>query len=89
MQKIITTFVYPPIPIRTCDWQAVYDGDEPNDNGYMPIGHGRTEVDAINDLVQNFPRENVECPDCSGAGHIVGLECANCEGSGAQPIVEV
>ena len=26
--KIITEFVYPPIPIRRWDWLAHYDGDE-------------------------------------------------------------
>ena len=34
-RKIITTFIYPPIPIRSCDWQAHFDGDEPDDNGQM------------------------------------------------------
>ena len=31
--RVITSHVYPPIPIRTCDWCAWYDGDEPNDDG--------------------------------------------------------
>ena len=51
MRKIITVFVYPPIPIRTCDWQAYFDGDEPNDNGQMLTGEGRTEQEAIADLL--------------------------------------
>jgi hypothetical protein len=44
---IRTTFIYPPIPIRTCDWQAVRDDYEPGD----PIGHGATEAEAIEDLL--------------------------------------
>jgi len=44
--KIITEFVYPPIPSRDFDWQAVVDGYEPGD----PIGRGPTEDEAILDL---------------------------------------
>lgn len=89
MQKIITENIYPPIPDRRFDWQATYDGDEPNDNGSMAHGFGRTEIEAINDLCVNFPREDVACPDCDGKGGVVpGITCANCEGSGIQPIVE-
>jgi hypothetical protein len=55
--KIVTDFMYPPIPIRQFDWQAIYDGDEPNDAGGMDVGHGRTEAEAIADLTTNHPRE--------------------------------
>lgn len=41
--KIVTSFVYPPIPVRNFDWQAVVDGYEPGD----AIGHGSTEDEAI------------------------------------------
>jgi hypothetical protein len=44
--KIITQFIYPPIPVRDFDWQAVTDNYEAGD----PIGHGRTEWSAIRDL---------------------------------------
>jgi hypothetical protein len=56
--KIITTFVYPPIPIRSMDWQAHYDDDEPNDDGQMATGSGQTEAEAIQDLIDNHPRED-------------------------------
>lgn len=56
-QKIITQHIYPPIPIRDMDWQATYDGDEPNDAGSMAVGHGATEALAIADLTTNYPRE--------------------------------
>jgi len=62
MHKIVAHFVYPPIPIRTCDWQAVYDDDEPNDDGHMPAGLGRTEADAVLDLIRdNHPRGGIYC----------------------------
>ena len=44
--KIVTTHVYPPIPIRSFDWSAVLDGYEPG----CPIGWGATEEAAIADL---------------------------------------
>lgn len=56
--KIRTDFVYPPIPIRSMDWQAVYVDDEPDDDGHMASGHGRTETEAIADLIENYPRED-------------------------------
>jgi len=45
-QRIITTFIYPPIPTRNFDWQATDDNYEPG----CPIGYGRTEQEAIDDL---------------------------------------
>lgn len=49
--KIETTNVFPPIPDRRFDWCATRSNDEPNDNGTMFQGYGRTEADAIDDLV--------------------------------------
>jgi hypothetical protein len=48
MDKIITSYVYPPIPIRNYDWSAIREDYEPGDL----IGTGRTEQDAIDDLVR-------------------------------------
>jgi len=45
-KKIVTEFVYPPIPDRRFDWEAHLDGDE--ENG--PYGYGDTEEKAIQDL---------------------------------------
>ena len=53
-RKIITTFVYPPIPVRTSDWCAYFDGDEPSDDGHMKQGWGRTEAEAIADLKEQY-----------------------------------
>lgn len=63
--KIVTTHVYPPIPIRTMDWQAHYDDDEPNDDGQMATGHGRTSEEAIEDLLVNHPRSGNVCRACN------------------------
>jgi len=46
-EKIKTHHEYPPIPVRHFDWSAVTDNYEPG----QPIGRGRTEEDAISDLV--------------------------------------
>ena len=44
--KIVTTFVYPPIPIRDFDWCAHDDNYEPG----CLIGWGKTEEEAIADF---------------------------------------
>lgn len=46
--KIITTYVYPPIPLRNYDWSAVRDD---YDEGSC-IGWGATEDEAIADLLE-------------------------------------
>ena len=54
-RKIVTQFVYPPIPIRQFDWSAIdddsYDGA---DDSSCPVGHGATEQDAIDDLLEQL-----------------------------------
>jgi hypothetical protein len=60
--KIRTEFVYPPVPFRDCDWSAVdYDNYEPG----CPIGRGRTEQEAIEDLQQQIEdsHEPTETPE--------------------------
>lgn len=49
--KIVTQYVYPPIPTRDFDWSAV--DDETYDEG-EPIGYGRTEIEAIRDLLDQI-----------------------------------
>jgi hypothetical protein len=70
MRKVVTSHIYPPIPVRDFDWAAHYDDPE------GPSGWGKTEQAAINDLVENHPpcREkwgyadwNGECLLCSAA----------------------
>ena len=57
--KIITHYDFPPIPIRDMDWSAVtdnYDADCDQDGFFSndPVGHGRTEAEAIADLLQQI-----------------------------------
>jgi hypothetical protein len=47
--RIKTSFLYPPIPDRRQDWCAYYDGREEG-----PYGYGRTEIEAIQDLEDNY-----------------------------------
>jgi hypothetical protein len=51
---IITRHWNKPIPLRQFDWEAWRDGDEPNDNGQMLVGYGRTESEAITDLIEQL-----------------------------------
>jgi hypothetical protein len=51
---IHTEHVYPPIPERSCDWSAVFDGYDGAPDSHDPIGRGRTEQDAIADLVEQL-----------------------------------
>ena len=46
--KIITACVYPPIPIRQYDWNAVREDYDEGD----PVGWGATEQEAINELLE-------------------------------------
>jgi hypothetical protein len=49
--RIRTENVYPPIPVRQWDWSAVDDKTyEPG----CPIGWGRTEQAAIDDLIEQL-----------------------------------
>ena len=45
-RTIRTTYVHPPIPIRTSDWCACEGGQEE----HGPFGWGATEAEAIKDL---------------------------------------
>ena len=45
--RIVTSFIYPPIPIRKFDWQAYVDGQE--EEG--PYGYGETKSAAVADLM--------------------------------------
>lgn len=45
-RKIVTRHVNPPIPIRTHDWCAFYEGEEEAGD----YGWGRTEAEAIQDF---------------------------------------
>lgn len=50
-RKIITSYVHPPIPVRSCDWCAYFadDGEEA-----ARYGWGETGEAAIKDLKQRY-----------------------------------
>jgi len=48
MRKIITIHECPPIPVRDYDWSALREDYDEGDF----IGYGRTEQDAIDDLLE-------------------------------------
>jgi hypothetical protein len=47
-KKIITSHVYPPIPLRHLDWCAYYDGEEEDQN----YGWGKTKEEAVKNLLE-------------------------------------
>jgi hypothetical protein len=50
---IQTSHDFPPIPDRSHDWSAVLDNyDGAPDAGYQPVGHGATEQEAIDNLLE-------------------------------------
>lgn len=55
-RKIITSNVRPPIPIREFDWMACREGDDE----FGPRGFGKTEQEAIADLLVYFPDDSAE-----------------------------
>jgi hypothetical protein len=52
LPKIVTSHIFPPIPDRSMDWCAYYDGEEERGN----YGYGTTEQAAIEDLTANYER---------------------------------
>ncbi len=52
--KVNIRFVYPPIPLRQFDWCATFDNDEPDDDGNMLAGYGKTEAEALEDLLTTY-----------------------------------
>jgi hypothetical protein len=53
VKKIITSYDFPPIPIRCFDWSAYQDGWEPG----LPFGRGPTREAAIADLLEQLNEE--------------------------------
>lgn len=75
-KKIITTFEYPPIPVRNFDWVAQYEGQE--ESGWY--GHGETKEDAIAMLESDYPAINCDiCGDWHYAEN-TPLVCATGDG---------
>ena len=59
--KIRTDHVFPPIPDRSMDWSAIdedsYDG-APDTHPPCPVGWGRTEAEAVADLLEQMEEQN-------------------------------
>ena len=53
-REIVTSFVYPPIPIRDFDWCAYFDGTEETGR----YGYGRTEAEAIEELMDLYGEDD-------------------------------
>lgn len=56
--KIVSSFIYPPIPDRRFDWSATEEDYEPG----CPVGYGRTEEEAIADLREQLEDAEVAAP---------------------------
>lgn len=88
-QKILTAYWAKPIPRRDCDWSATYDDYEGGD-GYSepsgPIGFGATEQEAIDDLVENHPREEEPAPTRTPANEAKIISDLKAAMSGWRPI---
>lgn len=50
--RIVTTYVCPPIPARSCDWEASLEGREGDEDA--PRGWGATEAEAVADLTEQL-----------------------------------
>lgn len=48
MKTILVTFVYPPVPSRNYDWQAIFQDYEPGDW----VGSGMTRELAVEELLE-------------------------------------
>lgn len=52
-RPIVTSNIFPPIPIRDFDWCAYFEGEEERGQ----YGYGRTEAEAKADLLDNYGDE--------------------------------
>lgn len=64
-RRINTVYVNPPIPIRSFDWVATFDGYEPGDF----IGRGLTEAEAIADLRERDDADRLYKEAISAVSH--------------------
>ena len=92
--KIITEHVFPPIPVRSFDWSAVWNDYDGADDSNCPTGSGSTEKEAVQDLVYNMHGKETEahrdalaklypCNDCDGTGLSAGWMDDPCDACGS------
>lgn len=70
---IVTSHLFPPIPDRSHDWVAYFDGEEEGLNGF-----GRTELNAVTDLIMQRDEQKSERIEAleelvAGAAILVGF----------------
>lgn len=53
-KKIVTSYIFPPIPLRNTDWLAHYEGEEEK----QQYGYGKTAAEAIADLQEMYPEDD-------------------------------
>jgi hypothetical protein len=92
--RIRTDFDPKPIPDRNHDWSA-WDDDTYDGTPGQPLGWGKTERAAIDDLLEQI--EERGCETCRGAGEIgrrgyggdpandYAKTCTACNGTGRPP----
>lgn len=51
-RKIVTDFDMKPIPSRSCDWTATFDGYDGSEDSQEPFGRGTTEKEAVQALIE-------------------------------------
>lgn len=62
--KLVRTFIYPPIPVRSFDWNIhLEDYDGAPDAGWQPTGYGATEHEALIDFAADYEDHLVEGED--------------------------
>ena len=57
---IVTRYVYPPIPVRSFDWAAYLDGQCGCPECHAPCGHGATEGEALQGLLEELYERQLE-----------------------------
>jgi hypothetical protein len=56
--NVIVSYICPPIPIRSMDWEARMDNHDDNENTMR--GHGITKLAAMENLLEQFDGDEPE-----------------------------
>jgi len=57
--KVIVSYICPPIPIRSMDWEARMDNHDDNEDTMR--GHGVSKLAALENLLEQFDGDEPEC----------------------------
>lgn len=58
MSSVIVSYVCPPIPIRSMDWEAYMENDDGDENA--PRGRGLTKLGALENLLEQLDPDSKE-----------------------------